>query len=231
MTSKTKKFRLSPAMVIACIALFATTAGTALAAALPKNSVRSAQIVNGAVKTVDLGKNAVKSGKIADGTIGAADLGTDSVGSDEIAKDAVTADEVAENAVASPEVAPDSLTAADLAANSVGSSEVANESLSSADLGPNSVGSSELQASSVRSSELGPIVQVTNTTAIANGANGGVSVQCPAGTTVISGGGQPANFGVEMTSTLRSGNGWLYQARNTSGGASTLKVFAYCLAA
>lgn len=230
MTSKSK-FRPSPAMVIACIALFATTAGTALAAALPTNSVRSAQIVNGAVKTVDLGKDAVKSGKIADGTIGAADLGTDSVGTDEIAKDAVTADEIAKDAVDSDEIAKDAVKTDEIADNAVGSAKVANESLSSADLGPNSVGSSELQASSVRSSELGPIVQVTNTTAIANGANGGVSVQCPAGTTVISGGGQPANFGVEMTSTLRSGNGWLYQARNTSGGASTLRVFAYCLAA
>jgi hypothetical protein len=230
MTSKSK-FRPSPAMVIACIALFATTAGTALAAALPKNSVRSAQIVNGAVKTVDLGKNAIKSGKIADGTIGAADLGADSVGSDEIAKDAVTADEVATDAVDSDEIAKDAVKTDEIADNAVGSAKVANESLSSADLGPNSVGSSELQASSVRSSELGPIVQVTNTTAIANGASGGVSVACPAGTTVISGGGQPANFGVEMTSTLRSGNGWLYQARNTSGGASTLRVFAYCLAA
>jgi hypothetical protein len=219
MTSKSK-FRPSPALAISCVALFLALVGTAFAAA-PKNSVRSPQIVNGAVKTVDLGRNAVKSGKVADGTIGAADLGTDSVGSDEIGKDAVASDEVA----------PDSLTAGDLAANSVGSSEVADQSLTADDLGPGSVGSSELQTASVRSSELGPIIQVTNTNAIANGANGGVSVTCPAGTTVISGGAQPANFGVEMTSSLRSGNGWLYQARNNSGGASTLRVFAYCLAA
>jgi len=46
---------------------------------------------------------------------------------------------------------------------------------------------------------------------------------------VISGGAQPANFGVEMTSTLRNGNGWLYQAKNNNGAASTLTVFAYCL--
>jgi hypothetical protein len=218
MTTKSK-FRPSPALLISCLALFLALTGSAFAVA--KNSVRSAQIVNGAVKTVDLGKDAVKSGKIADGTIGAADLGTDSVGSDEIAKDAVDSDEIAKDAVKSDEIAD----------NAVGSAKVANQSLTADDLAPNSVGSSELQAASVRSSELGPIVQVTNTTAIANGANGGVSVACPAGTTVISGGGQPANFGVEMTSTLRSGNGWLYQAKNNSGAASTLRVFAYCLAA
>jgi hypothetical protein len=32
-----------------------------------------------------------------------------------------------------------------------------------------------------------------------------------------------------MTSTLRSGNGGQYQAKNQNGAASTLTVFAYCL--
>jgi hypothetical protein len=228
MTSKSK-FRPSPAMAISCVALFLALVGTAFAA--PQLAVRSAQIVNGTIRTADLGKDAVKSNKVADATIAAADLGTDSVGTDEIAKDAVTADEIAENAVASPEVAPDSLTADDLAAASVTSSEVADQSLNSSDLGPDSVGSSEIQAGAVRASELGPIVQVSNSNPIAANSSGGVSVSCPAGTIVISGGAQPANFGVEMTSSLRSGNGWLYQAKNNNGAASTLVVFAYCLAA
>jgi hypothetical protein len=206
MTSKSK-FRPSPAMAISCVALFLALVGTAFAA--PKFAVRSAQIVNGTVRTIDLRDSAVNSAKIADATVTANDLGTDSVGSDEIAKDAVNSDEIAENAVASPEVAPDSLTAGDL--------------------GPDSVGSSEIQAGAIRSSELGPIIQVSNSTPIAAGANGGVTATCPAGTTVISGGAQPANFGVEMTSTLRSGNGWLYQAKNNSGAPSTLTAFAYCL--
>jgi hypothetical protein len=227
MTTKTRKFRPSPALVISCVALCFAIVGTAVAA--PKLAVRSAQIVNGTVRTVDLRDNAVQSAKVADASITADDLATDSVGSDEIAKDAVKADEIAENAVASPEVALDSLTAGDLAAASVTSSEVADQSLTQDDLGPNSVGSSELQTGSVRASELGTIIQVSNSTGIAAGANGGVSVACPAGTTVISGGAQPANFGVEMTSSLRSGNGWLYQAKNNNGAASTLTVFAYCL--
>lgn len=215
MTTKTK-FRPSPAVVISCVALFLALTGSALAA---NASIGSRQIVNGSVRTVDLRDSAVQSAKIADATVTADDLGTDSVKSDEIA----------ENAVASPEVAPDSLTAGDLAANSVGSSEVADQSLTANDLGPDSVGSSELQAGSVRASELGTIIQVSNSTAIAANSTNGVSVQCPAGTTVISGGAQPANFGVEMTSSLRSGNGWLYQAKNNNGAPSTLTVFAYCL--
>lgn len=216
MTSKSK-FRPSPALVISCVALFLALVGTAFAA--PKFAVRSAQIVNGTVRTVDLRDNAVQSNKVADATITADDLGTD----------AVNTDEIAENAVASPEVAPDSLTAGDLAANSVTSSEVADQSLTQDDLGPNSVGSSEIQTGAIRSSELGTIIQVSNSTGIAANSNGGVTATCPAGTTVISGGAQPANFGVEMTSSLRSGNGWLYQAKNNTANASTLTAFAYCL--
>ncbi len=108
-------------------------------------------------------------------------------------------------------------------------SAVSSPKIAAADLGPDSVGSSELQAGSVHGSELGPIIQVSNSAPIAAGASGSVSVQCPAGTTVISGGAQPANFGVEMTSSLRSGNGWLYQAKNNNAAPSTLTVFAYCL--
>lgn len=209
-THKTRSFRPSPALVIACLALFAALTGSAFAAGIGKNTVRSPQIVDGTIRTVDLRDNAVAAGKIA--------------------PNAVDTTEIAENGVESSDVAPDSLTAADLGAASVGSSEVADQSLTANDLGPDSVGSSELQAGSVRASELGPISQVSNSTPIAAGANGSVSVSCPAGTVVISGGAQPANFGVEMTSTLRSGNGWQYQAKNNSGAASTLTVFAYCLA-
>lgn len=209
MNTKTRTFRPSPALVIACLALFAALTGSAFAAGIAKNTVRSPQIVDGTIRTVDLRDNAVAAGKIA--------------------PNAVDTTEIAENGVESSDVAPDSLTAQDLGPASVTSSEVADQSLTADDLGPNSVGSSELQAGSVRASELGPIIQVSNSTPIAAGANGSVSVNCPEGTAVISGGAQPANFGVEMTSTLRSGNGWQYQAKNQNGAASTLTVFAYCL--
>jgi hypothetical protein len=209
MTSKSRSFRPSPALAISCIALFVALTGSALAVGVGKNTVRSPQIVDGTVRTVDLRDNSVAAGKVA--------------------PDAIDSTEIAENGVESSDVAPDSLTANDLGAASVASSEVADQSLTANDLGPNSVGSSEIQTGAIRASELGTIIQVSNNTPIAAGASSGVSVNCPEGTTVISGGAQPANFGVEMTSTLRSGNGWLYQAKNNNGAASTLTVFAYCL--
>ena len=73
---------------------------------------------------------------------------------------------------------------------------------------------------------------MTNTvTGIAAGDNATVTATCPAGSVVISGGGQPTFFGVEMTSSLKSGNGWEYQARNNSAFTTSLTAFAYCLSA
>lgn len=200
MTRKTHSFRTSPTFVISCLALFLALTGSAFAVGIAKNSVRSAQIVDGTVRTVDLRDNAINAQKIA----------PDSVGSEEIA----------ENAVGSPEVAPDSLTTQDLGDASVTSSEVADQSLTATDLGPSSVASSELAAITVR----------TNTAKVAKGAAGSVSVDCAAGEQMLSGGGQPGHFGTEMTSSRPQGNGWLYQAQNNSGGEDTLTVFAVCLA-
>lgn len=206
MTSKSK-FRPSPALVISCVALFLALAGSAFA--IGKNTVRSAQIVDGTIRTVDLRDNAVAAGKIA--------------------PDAVDSTEIAENGVDSSDVAPDTLTAGDLGAASVTSSEVADQSLTANDLGPNSVGSSEIQTGAIRSSELGPIIEVSNSTPIKAGDNATVSVQCPAGTTVISGGATAGLYKVNLTGTLRSGNGWLAHAHSWAASDTTLTVYAYCL--
>jgi hypothetical protein len=208
-THRTRSFRPSPAIVISCVALFLALTGSALAVGVGKNTVRSPQIVDGTIRTLDLRENAVAAGKIA--------------------PDAVDTTEIAENGVDSSDVAPETLTAADLGPASVSSSEVADQSLTANDLGPNSVGSSELQAGSVRASELGTIIEVSNSTAIAAGANASVGVQCPAGTAVISGGNTASDYRVALTGALRSGNGWLAHAHSYAPNNETLTVFAYCL--
>jgi hypothetical protein len=218
-TNTASRRRISPALVISCLALFLALAGSALA--LPKNTVRSAQIVDGTIRTVDIRDQAVNSAKVAEQSLTANDLATDSVGNEELA----------ENAVASPEVAPDSLTTADLGTASVSSSEVTDQSLGSDDLGANSVGSSELQADSVRAAELAGIVQVSNSTEIKGGDNASVSVACPAGTAVISGGGSSGFYQVHLASSYRVGNGWRIDARSGAVGDTTIVVYAYCLSA
>jgi hypothetical protein len=208
-THKTRSFRPSPALVIACIALFAALTGSAIAAGVGKNTVRSPQIVDGTIRTVDLRDNAVAAGKIA--------------------PNAVDTTEIAENGVESSDVAPDTLAAGDLGAASVTSSEVADQSLTDSDLGPDSVGSSELQAGAVRASELGGIIQVSNSTTIKANDNASVSVQCPAGTAVISGGARSGYYQVHLASSYRTGNGWNMDARSAAGTDTTITVYAYCL--
>jgi len=208
MTSKSK-FRPSPALVISCMALFLALAGSAFAVGVGKNTVRSAQIVDGTIRTVDLRDNAVAAGKIA--------------------PDAVDSTEIAENAVESSDVAPEALTAADLGAASVTSSEVADQSLTANDLGPDSVGSSEIQTGAIRSSELGTIIQVSNSTTIKGGDNASVGVTCPAGTTVISGGASSGFYQVHLASSYRAGNGWHMDARSGAAGDTTITAYAYCL--
>ncbi|HEY5053517.1 MAG TPA: hypothetical protein VII45_08935 [Solirubrobacterales bacterium] len=151
----------------------------------------------------------VRSAQIVDGTVRTVDLRDNAVTSPKIAPDSVGSSQIAENAIGSPEVAPDSLTAGDL--------------------GPDSVGASEIAADSVHPSELGPIVQRTNSATIQTGKTGSVSVNCAEGEQVISGGGQPSVFGVEMTSTRPQSNGWLYQAKNNTGSDQTITAFALCL--
>jgi hypothetical protein len=190
MTSKNRSFRISPALVISCLALFMALAGSAFAAGVvAKNSVRSAQIVDGTVRTVDLHDGAVNSAKVSDDSLTAADLAPNAVGSEEIAE------------------------------NAVSSSKVADHSITGADLAPESV----------RANELGTITQRNITATIKANSNGGVSVNCEPGEQIISGGGQPSVFGVEMTSTRPQGNGWLYQAKNTTATDQTITAFALCL--
>jgi hypothetical protein len=241
MTSKTRSFRPSPALVISCVALLLALTGSAIAAGVAKNSVRSAQIVDGTVRTLDLRDNAVNSAKVADETLTATDLGANSVASSEIAENAVSAPEVAPDSltagdlgpasVTSSEVADQSLTANDLGPDSVGSSEIAADSVGSTEVGADAVGSSELQSGSVRAAELAPIVQASNSTAIKGGDNASVTATCPAGTTVISGGGSAGFYQVHLAGSYRSGNGWHIDARSGAVGDTTITAFAYCLAA
>jgi len=229
MTSKNRSFRPSPAMIVACVALLLALTGSAIAAGVAKNSVRSAQIVDATVRTVDLRDGAVSSAKVADDSLAATDL----------APDSVTTSEIADNAVSSPEVAPDSLAAGDLGANSVASSEVADQSLTANDLGPESVGANEvatdavgsieISPSAVHASELAAITTVSNTVTIEGGKNASVDVACPAGSIVISGGGRGGFYQVALSGSYRSGNGWHVDARSGAVGDTGLTAYANCL--
>jgi hypothetical protein len=230
MTSKTRSFRPSPAMIVASVALLLALTGSAIAAGVAKNSVRSAQIVDGTVRTLDVRDNAVSAAKIAPDAVGAEEIAENAVSSPEVAQDSLTAGDLGPASVASSEVADQSLTANDLGPDSVGASEIAADAVGSSEIAADSVGSSELQTSSVRANDLGPITQVSNTVTIKAGDNASTDVTCPAGTTVISGGGSATSYLIHLTSTYRAGNGWHIDARSASGSDKSIVVYAYCLA-
>lgn len=231
MTSKTRKFRPSPAMIVSCVALVLALTGSAVAAGIAKNSVRSAHIANGTIRTVDLRANAVKAAKIAPDAVTAEEIAAGAVDSPEVLDESLTSQDLGAASVASSEVADQSLSAADLGPDSVGASELQANSVGAAELQANSVGSSELDSGAVRSADLGPIVQVSKSTTIKANGNASVGVTCPAGTTVISGGASSGFYQVHLASSYRAGNGWHMDARNNAGADTTITAHAYCLAA
>lgn len=67
-------------------------------------TIRSADIVDGEVKAVDLGSNAVRSPKILDGSIGNRDLAPDAVTRDKIANGTILGEDIYDNSVAGADI-------------------------------------------------------------------------------------------------------------------------------
>jgi trimeric autotransporter adhesin len=87
-----RHLRLSPAMVVACLALFVAlgTSAYAVKVKLKANQVKTKNIRTGAVTGPKLAANAVTESKIADGSVGALKLGAGSVDATKLAAGAVT---------------------------------------------------------------------------------------------------------------------------------------------
>jgi hypothetical protein len=130
-------------MVVALIALFIALAGTAWAAGLAKNSVKSKQIKDGAIASVDVADNGLTGTDIDESTL-------TGVPQSPLADGSVTAPKLADGSVTAPKLAPDA----------VGSSAIADGTVGNADLGPNAVDSSNVGPASLLLSDL----VVTSTT-------------------------------------------------------------------
>jgi hypothetical protein len=167
------------------------------------------------------GTNTVDSGDIIDGQVKFAD----------IKPDAVTSSRIRTDAVGASEIQADQVGASELADNSVGSANIIDGTVTSADITNGQVNTTDLAGGAVRASDLGTITERTSTGAVcANGNSCTASVQCLAGEVVLSGGGNGSVADVDMTSTLRTSNGWFVFLNNNSGGNATATARAYCLA-
>jgi len=131
--------------------LIALGTGSAYAA----NTVFSADIVNGEVKTPDLANNAVTTTKIRPGQVANTDLSADAVDGSKILDASVSSADLGFDSVASGEIATDAVNGSEVTAGAIDSDEISDNTLTADDLGSGSVGNAEIAAGAVTNSKLG----------------------------------------------------------------------------
>jgi hypothetical protein len=129
-----------------------------------------------------------------------------------------------------PAIGAAKVTTAKLADNAVTSTKLADAAVTAPKLAAAAVGRDALENGAVHAEKLAGISQVSANFRGHGIVNSQLSVQCPAGTTVVSGGFQSGVIGgFQPSGTFRAGTGW--QAQGFIPGTSdvTVTVFAYCL--
>ena len=102
--------RLSYANVMATVAVFMVLTGIGFAvAALPRKSVGTKQLKNGAVRSKKLHKNSVNASKIRKGAVGRSELANGAVGTGKISNSAVITKKIADGAVTRAKVSDDAI--------------------------------------------------------------------------------------------------------------------------
>jgi hypothetical protein len=153
--------RPTSTLVLSLVALFASTAGIALA--LQANSIRSKHIVNEQVRTADLAEGAVrgkklapksvKSPKIADLAVGENELRDGAVGSRAVANNSLFVVDIA-GGLGAQQLGPGSVTAGKLGPNSINGAKVQSGALAGLHLATGSITGPHLAANSVNSARV-----------------------------------------------------------------------------
>lgn len=120
-----KRFRPTPSMVVAMLALAVAIGGTAVAA----TKIGTKQIKNNAVTTKKIKKKAITTNRIKAKAVTGGKLAASSVGGGKIAAGAVNGGKIAAGAVDGSKIADSSVTGPKIAANAVDGSKVADDSL------------------------------------------------------------------------------------------------------
>jgi hypothetical protein len=229
------RFRPTPAFVLAIVALMVALGGSAVAAGLVPNSVKSKHIANGQVKKQDLAASSVRGDKVLDGSLTGVDLQDGSVGAADVQDGSLEGTDVKDGSIESTDVKDDTLTGTDVQDGTLTGTDVQDESLTAADIQEGTLG---LMSNQVR--------YVSNTTANQpNGAGTIVSVSCPANEKAIGGGAawlQPgsnsptaleapitASMPIPATAGVNSATGWTAAGRNLTTFDRQLRVYAICV--
>jgi hypothetical protein len=122
-----------------------------------------------------------------------------------------------------------------LANNAVTTKKLADKAVAEGKIADGAVTSVKLANGAVTTGKLGTIQAVQKDLSIPAGPAGNNvdTVDCPAGTTVISGGGAyvvtNAAQDIQIRSSFRSGNGWRVAVVNNGTGTQHYNIEAYCL--
>ncbi len=219
--------RFTSAHAIALLALFVALGGSALAV----NGVRvgAKNIKRNAVVTGKIKNRAVTTSKLAEAAVTASKLAEAAVTASQLADNAVTSGKIADNAVTTSKLAQAAVDASKLADNAVTTSKLADAAVTTSQLADNAVTLGKIADGEIRAGDLGNITIVQNTVQVENNTDGTADVACPAGSVMLSGGGYWTESVNNLRTTLKQGNGWRVEGKNTFGASAPLTVQAYCL--
>ncbi len=235
MTTQTK-YRPSPAMVVAMLALFVAIGGTA--AGLPgQNKVNSGDVRNETLKSEDLkDAEAVQSSDVIDESIVSDDV--DDLQTQDYDSGSVENSDLATDAVSAAKISVGAVQASEIFDGQVGTAELAEGSVTSVKVGNNAIGSGDL-ATITQAVDPTPFDFPDQDEGNNDYLYGSSVATCPAGTLVVGGGGRWSSVGFggtggdelqAITESTRSGNGWIVWGL-TDVDDDDLEAVAYCLAA
>lgn len=216
------RMRLTYANVMSSLAVFLVLGGaTAFAASqLGKNSVGTNQLKKNSVTAAKIKKEAVTEAKIQNGAVTAGKIGAGAVGTTQLGKAAVTGEKLAANAVGTGNLTNNSVTSGKIAEKAVTTTKLNDKAVTTAKIGDKAVGFGQMD-----------LTFVSNSVNVAATEQKSVTAVCPAGTTILSGGGGfPGVSGTEVqfVASEAAGGGWYTEGRSIAG-THTLVVQAYCV--
>jgi hypothetical protein len=229
-----KAWRPTPSFVLSCMALFVALSASAVALQ-GKNGVRSDDIAPGAVKRGDVAANAINSGKVANGSLRQADFAAGTLLQGPQGPTGPTGPAGGGGGGGSPTGPAGGALAGSypnptLATNAVPADGTGIDG--STKLAANSVNWQEIRNDAVRGTTIGAITTVRATQGIPGvGTTGTAVATCPAGSQLLSGGGDAADsFLVETYGNFPANapGFWIASAEAAGNGASVDAV-AHCL--
>ncbi len=233
--------RPSPALLVACLALFVALGGPAQAAKLVSgstiraNTITSKQVKEKSLSVTDLSTASQASlRRTAAGSVAASELRDGGVGRADLAADAVDAGKVLDGSIGALDLAASSVFADELAPNAVGGAAVITEGVGSRALAPNSVGAEEVGSGAVGAAEvadgtlgaadLGRFAGTTGNLLLGNLAPGDCTSQTTTSLTAVAAGQDISDDAVVLTPPAGFPDGVVVNARPE--GANQLRVTA-----